>query len=88
MLRISGGILALRYSQSGVQVREEGVLSFALFVPWHRIEWYGWEADNRDTLTMRVRGRPSLFRETSVPVPPLCKDEVEGLLKRHIVPAG
>jgi hypothetical protein len=83
--RITGGLLALRYSLSGVQVREEGLLSFALLVPWHRIESYGWEPDRRTTLTMHVRGRPSLFRETSVPVPPRHRDEVEELLRRHVV---
>jgi hypothetical protein len=85
LFRITGGLLALRYSRSGVQVREEGVLSFALFVPWHRIESYGWEPDSRETLTMRLRGRPSLLRETSIAVPPQHREKVEELLRRHVV---
>jgi hypothetical protein len=85
LLRISGGLMAVRYGLSGVQVREEGVLSFALFVPWHRIESYGWEPGSSNTLTMRVRGRPALFRETSVAVPGQYRGEVEDLLRRYVV---
>lgn len=70
-------------SRGHLQVRANGIWHYIAFLPWHKIESWGWSGVNQSTLLIQKQGRLSFLNRGILAVPPEMKEQFEDYLQQN-----
>jgi len=75
----------LAVSRGYLQVRANGIWHYIGFLPWHKIESWGWSGPSESTLLIQKNGRIPFLNRGVLSVPPEMKEEFEDYLQQNCV---
>jgi hypothetical protein len=76
-----GTLYFFRSGLSNLEIRENGIVDFWLFLRWEEIESYDWNGT-----TVTIRFRRGLAMQSSWYIPMIYKENFEHLLHQHVFP--
>jgi len=75
----------LAISRGHLQVRANGIWHYIGFLPWHKIESWGWSGPSESTLLIQKNGRLPFLNRGVLPVPPEMQEQFEDYLQQNCV---
>jgi hypothetical protein len=75
------------FARSKLQIYENGILVYILFVEWNNVESYRWGEGNEKFVSLHVKNKgksPAPLRDGALMVPVGKKDEVDTVLRYYL----